>query len=143
MSMLKLYKIINDSKSYWETWEHEGVHTVHWGTLGTQGESKEIKSTIFKKATTKIQKEIDQMVANGFRAIELEDHFTLLVEFEVDGMGCGEDVEKRYRLQDRMDETLGWTGSVIVTEEALAVEQWKSAAMLCTSRSQRRLSKMT
>jgi hypothetical protein len=25
-------------------------------------------------------------------------------------MGCGEDVEKRHRLQERMDETLGWTG---------------------------------
>ena len=25
-------------------------------------------------------------------------------------MGCGEDVEKRYLLQDRMNETLGWTG---------------------------------
>lgn len=108
--MLKLYKIANDSKLYWETWENEGVHTVHWGALGSEGDSREIKSTIFKKATTEIQKEIDQMVADGFRPIELEDHFTLLIEFAVEGMGCGEDVEKRHRLQDRMDETLGWTG---------------------------------
>jgi hypothetical protein len=105
-----LYKITDYSKSYWETWEHKGVHTVHWGSLGTQGESKEIKSTIFKKASTEIQKEIDKIVADGFHAIELENHFTLLIEYAVDGMGCGEDVEKRHRLQERMDETLGWTG---------------------------------
>ena len=108
--MLKLYNITDNSKSYWETWELEGVHTVHWGALGTQGESREIRSTVFKNATTEIQKEIDQMVADGFQPIEIEDHFTLLIEFAVEGMGCGEDVEKRYLLQDRMNETLGWTG---------------------------------
>ena len=69
--MLKLYNITDNSKSYWETWEHEGVHTVHWGALGTQGESREVRSTVFKNATTEIQKEIDQMVADGFRPIEL------------------------------------------------------------------------
>ena len=50
------------------------------------------------------------MVNDGFHPIELEDHYTLLIEFAVDGMGSPEDIDKRYRLQDRMDETLGWTG---------------------------------
>ena len=54
--MLKLYKFTDDSKSYWETWEHEGVHTIHWGILGTQGESRELKSTLFKKATTRFKR---------------------------------------------------------------------------------------
>ena len=108
--MLKLYKLADDSKSYWETWENEGVHTIHWGVLGTRGESKELKSTLLRKATSVIQKEIDQKTAEGYAPVEFDDHYTLLIEFAVDGMGCGEDVEKRHRLQDRMDETLGWTG---------------------------------
>ena len=110
ISVLKLYKTTDNSKSYWETLEDEGVHTIHWGTLGTRGESREVKSTFLKKATSVIQKEIDQMTADGFEPIDVEDHVILLIEYEVDGMGCGEDVEKRGRLQDRMDETLGWTG---------------------------------
>ena len=108
--MLKLYKLTEESKSYWETWENNGVHTLHWGALGTKGESKELKSTLLRKATSVIQKEIEKKISEGFAPVEIDDHFTLLIEYAVDGMGCGEDVEKRHRLQDRMDETLGWTG---------------------------------
>ena len=86
------------------------MHTLHWGALGTKGESKELKSTLLRKATSVIQKEIEKKISEGFAPVEIDDHFTLLIEYAVDGMGCGEDVEKRHRLQDRMDETLGWTG---------------------------------
>jgi hypothetical protein len=108
--MLKLYKFAGDSKTYWETWDNDGVHTVHWGTLGTRGDSKELRSTVFKKATHVIQKEIDQRVAEGFAPIDTENHATLLIEFAVNGMGKSTDLDKRHRLQERMDETLGWTG---------------------------------
>ena len=57
-----------------------------------------------------IQKEIDKFVSEGYLPVDPEDHYTLLIEYEVDGMGNGEDVEKRHRLEDRMNETLGWTG---------------------------------
>jgi hypothetical protein len=40
----------------------------------------------------------------------MESHSVLLIEYEVDGFGSKGDLEKRYRLQDRMGETLGWTG---------------------------------
>lgn len=33
-----------------------------------------------------------------------------MIEFAVEGMGTTEDVEKRQRLDARMNETLGWTG---------------------------------
>jgi hypothetical protein len=108
--MLKLYKFADGSKSYWETWERDGTHTVHWGTLGTRGSSKELRSTFFKKATDVIQKEIDQRAAEGFGPVGSDDHAMLLIELAVDGMGSSADLEKRHRLQKRMDETLGWTG---------------------------------
>ena len=106
--MLKLYKFTDTGKHYWETWENNGVHTVHWGELGTKGESKELKSTLLKKAETEIQAEIHRLVEQGYD--EIEDEYTLLIEYAVDGMGCEADVAKRHRLQDRMNETLGWTG---------------------------------
>ena len=37
-------------------------------------------------------------------------NYTLLIEFSVDRMGTEQDVEKRTRLQDHMNEMLGWNG---------------------------------
>ncbi len=109
--MLKLYKITDDQKLYWETWDNDdGSHTVHWGELGTEGESKTIRSSFFKKAEDKIQIEVDEYVSDGYMPIEDEDHHILMIEYAVDGMGTGEDVDMRHRLEDRMNETLGWTG---------------------------------
>ncbi len=107
--MLKLYRLTEDKKEYWETWDNDdGSHTVHWGELGTQGESKVVKPSFFKKPQEKIQKEINDLIEKGFHQPEHE--FTLMIEYEVDGFGTSDDLDKRTRLQDRMNETLGWTG---------------------------------
>ena len=109
--MLKLYNFADGAKEYWETWDNEdGSHTVHWGKLGTKGNSKTVKDSIFKKAVKTIQAEIDSLVSNGFKQIDIEEHYILLVEYAIDGMGDPDDLDKRHRLQERMDETLGWTG---------------------------------
>ncbi|MEN7344204.1 MAG: hypothetical protein AAAFM81_14735 [Pseudomonadota bacterium] len=108
---LKLYKLTPPPSRYWETWDDgSGVHTVHWGELGTEGESKTLKDSLFTKAKKRIQKEIDDLVAEGYRPVDLDDHRVLLVEYLVDGFGTSEDLEKRNRLGDRLNETLGWTG---------------------------------
>lgn len=107
--MLKLYKFTDTKKEYWETWDNDdGSRTIHWGELGTTGQSKKVKDSLLKKPEKIIQKEVDEMVSNGYRPIEEE--YTLLIEYEVEGMGTKEDVDKRHRLQDRMNETLGWSG---------------------------------
>lgn len=109
--MLKLYKFSAGKKEYWETWENEnGSHTAHWGELGTRGESKNVKKTLLKNAEKQIQAEIDLIMEDGYRSIADDDHRTLLIEYAVQGMGSAEDLQKRHRLQERMDETLGWTG---------------------------------
>jgi hypothetical protein len=109
--MQKLYRFTDDKKEYWETWDNDdGSHTVHWGELGTHGESRTVKSTLLKTADAIVQKEIDDVVSQGYRPIDIEDHITLLIEYAVDGMGTGADVEKRHCLEKRMNETLGWTG---------------------------------
>ncbi|MES2469083.1 MAG: hypothetical protein V4675_17385 [Verrucomicrobiota bacterium] len=108
--MPKLYKTTGTTNQYWETWEHRGVHTIHWGELGTKGQSKEIKSGFFKRAKSIVRKEMDEHIQAGYAAIDPENHFTLMIEYSVDGMGSADDVDKRTRLQGLMDETLGWTG---------------------------------
>jgi hypothetical protein len=109
--MLKLYKNIDNLFHYWETWDKdEKTGIVHWGIVGSRGEDKEVKSTLLENFRKKIQKEIATKTKSGFDEIAIDDHYSLLIEFAVDGMGAPEDVEKRTRLQNRMDQTLGWTG---------------------------------
>lgn len=109
--MLKLYKRVDNEIHYWETWnKDEKTGVVHWGVVGKRGEDKEIKSGLFTNFRKEIQKEVDKQIENGYDQIEDDELFTLLIEFDVDGMGTPEDVEKRTRLQNKMDEVLGWTG---------------------------------
>jgi len=109
--MLKLYKIEPSQILYWETWDNDDdTHTVHWGELGSQGESTDIRSSLFKKAESKTQAEIDRLVAEGYHPINIEEHRTLLIEYEIDGFGDSQDLDKRHQLEERMNETLGWTG---------------------------------
>ena len=109
--MLKLYKNINGRLHYWETWDKDDkTGTVHWGEVGDKGQMKDVKSGLFSNFRKEIQKEIDQKLSDGYQQFDDMEQFTLLIEFKVDGMGTPEDVERRTRLQSKMDETLGWTG---------------------------------
>ena len=108
---MKLYRISNEAKEYWETWEEApGRHRVHWGDLGTKGQSKIVKSTFMRKAERTVQKEIDEHVMRGFNPIVPEDHANLMIEYQIDGMGSEDNLAKRHQLEDRMNETLGWAG---------------------------------
>ena len=109
--MRKLYRFSVEAKEYWETWQAEsGDHIVHWGEIGTKGQSKTVKGSLLRPASKIVRDEMKEAERQGFSPIELDDHAVLLIEYPVDGMGTEQDLEKRYRLQDRMDETLGWTG---------------------------------
>ncbi|RCH55877.1 hypothetical protein DJ568_03755 [Mucilaginibacter hurinus] len=109
--MLKLYKKENGITYYWETWDKDDkTGIIHCGEIGQTGESKEIRSGLFSSFRKVIQKEIDQKIKEGFIEIDIEEHFTLLIEYLVDDEGAADDVDKRHRLQDRVDSLLGWTG---------------------------------
>jgi len=108
--MIKLYHKTEDGIRYWETWDHKGVHTIHWGELGERGQSKELKNSLLRSATKDVQAKIEEKKAEGYQEIPVEQHDVLIIEHAVQGMGSATDLDKRHRLQERMDETLGWTG---------------------------------
>lgn len=119
--MLKLYRLAEIAKEYWETWkESPDSYVVHWGDLGSGGSTKAIPAERGSDSDSnsgsgedwplQLCRQIDELLANGFSPIEIEDHDTLMIEFAVDGMGTTTDLEKRHRLQDHMSETLGWSG---------------------------------
>jgi len=109
--MLKLYRLTPASKEYWETWEDSDTHyVVHWGALGSEGKSKNVPLNEDEDIPANVQRKIAELRAEGFKEIEPEDHFTLMIEYAINGMGNSADLKKRHRLEDLMNETLGWTG---------------------------------
>jgi len=107
MHMLKLYKRTKDALRYHEAWCSDGTITEHWGVVGEQGESREHKLPKNAEEEQAILDVLRPSADDGFRPIE--DLTVLLIEYAVDGFGTNQDLDKRYALQDRMDETLGWT----------------------------------
>lgn len=107
--MVKLYKQINGKLHYWETWEKNAkTGIIHWGIVGDKGESEEIKSGFLKSFKSKIQEKINQILAEGYK--ETKVMYSLLIEYAITGMGTNEDLDKRHRLEAKMNNMLGWTG---------------------------------
>lgn len=108
--MIKLYKTIDGVLHYHEAWEEEGAIVEHWGRVGDQGESREHTMPKSKSEEQALNEVLADAIANGYAEIDDDELKTLLIEYVVDDMGSKEDLDKRYALQDRMNETLGWTG---------------------------------
>ena len=109
-TMIKLYKLQNGTMQYWETWENNGIYTIHSGEIGNKGNSIEIKDEFMKSARKVVEKEMEKQKTEGFSEIPDDDLKRLLIEYKIEGMGNEADLEKRHKLEDRMNETLGWTG---------------------------------
>jgi len=111
LGMIKLYKKIDDKLHYWETWDKDTkTGIVHWGEVGTQGQDKEVNSGILKNYATKIRKEIDEKIKEGYAEFDEESYAFLEIEYKIDGFGTEQDLDKRHRLEGKMNEVLGWTG---------------------------------
>ncbi len=109
--MLKLYKQIDKQLHYWETWDKdEKTAIVHWGVVGQRGQDKEISGGLFSNFRKTVQKEIDEKLTEGYAEFDEDKVSFLEIEFKIDGFGTEQDLDKRHRLEEKMDEVLGWTG---------------------------------
>ena len=108
--MLKLYKRVDGSLHYHEAWITGEFVYEHWGVVGDRGKTRKhpVPGGAGEEAT--IAAVLRSAAEAGFEPIELEDHATLLIEYPVIGHGTGADVDKRHAVEERMNETLGWTG---------------------------------
>lgn len=109
--MLKLYKNINGVLHYWEAWESDPkTIVVHWGIVGQRGKTKEIKAGFFSNHKETAQKLINQQMDEGYKEFNEDEISFLEIEYKIIGFGSEEDLNKRHKLEERMDQTLGWTG---------------------------------
>ena len=111
LGMIKLYKDIENKLHYWETWDKDTkTGVIHWGEVGTQGEFKEVKSGLMSNYANQVRKEMEQKRKEGFSEFDEENYAFLEIEYKIDGFGTEQDLDKRHRLESKMDEVLGWTG---------------------------------
>jgi hypothetical protein len=108
--MQKLYKRVNGVLHYHEAWAAGGEITEHWGVAGERGETATHKLPKRAGAEAAIAKVLQGAVANGYVPIADIGEATLLIGYRVDGFGTPKDLKKRHALEERMNETLGWTG---------------------------------
>lgn len=109
--MLKLYLRDGSRISrYHEAWPY-GPHIVeHRGELGSRGERRRHPKRPNEGDDIAIRRILQPAIDRGFAPIPIRDHVLLLVEYAIDRFGTEADLDKRYALQDRLNETLGWTG---------------------------------
>ena len=111
LGMIKLYKKIDNELHYWEAWDKDTkTGVVHWGEVGTQGRDKEVKSGLMENYATEIRKEMNQKINEGYSEFDEDKYAFLEIEYKIDGFGTEQDLEKRHRLEGKMNEVLGWTG---------------------------------
>lgn len=109
--MLKLYKLIDTKLHYWEAWDKDDkTAIIHWGIVGERGQDKEVKGGLFSNFRKTVQKEIDEKLNEGYTEFEDDKVSFLEIEYIIDGFGTEQDLDKRHRLEERMDNVLGWTG---------------------------------
>lgn len=109
--MLKLYKRIDGQLHYWETWnKDEKTAIVHWGIVGERGDDKEVKSGLFSNYQKTVQKELNEVIQKGYKELDEDAWCFLEIEYKINGFGTEEDLNKRHRLEEKMDDILGWTG---------------------------------
>ena len=109
--MIKLYKDIDNQLHYWETWNKDDkTAIIHWGIVGQRGQNKEVKGGLFSNFRKKVQQEIDEKLNEGYAEFDEDKVSFLEIEYKIDGFGTEEDLDKRHRLEEKMDQVLGWTG---------------------------------
>ncbi len=109
--MTKLYRRSSDgSLAYHEAWVSDGEITEHWGRVGTTGDQRAHPLQDHREGMDEIARILAPARQGGFSEIADDDYATLLVEYRIKGMGTPADVDRRARLEDLLNELLGWTG---------------------------------
>jgi predicted DNA-binding WGR domain protein len=107
--MLKLYKAGNTPR-YWEAWSTTNEVTIHWGNVGENGETREIQLRTGENPNSIIEREAKQPKSEGYRKISSSKLSRLVIQYQVDGMGSTNDLDKRIKVEELMNELLGWKG---------------------------------
>ena len=80
------------------------------GSVGQPGQNKEVKGGLFLNFRKTVQKELEAKLQESYTASDEENTTFLKIEYKIKNFGTEENLDKRHRLEEKMDEVLGWTG---------------------------------
>ena len=109
--MLKLYKQIDGAFHYTEAWRNGGEVTLHWGRVGDRGKSETYLIDGELTSEPAVENVLKDAYADGCKEIELDDHVQVIVQYRTESWGSPEDLDKRHRVENVLNECLGWTGN--------------------------------
>jgi hypothetical protein len=107
--MLKLYKRIDGVLHYHEAWEDDGKIVEHWGKVGLRGKVTEHPAAA-KSGTRALKKVLKGALDSGYAPVPDRKMSVLMVEYAIKGFGKPADLEKRHKLEEFLNDMLGWTG---------------------------------
>ena len=107
--MIKLYKAGDDLR-YWEAWSTDTEVTVHWGVAGHVGETREFQLKPGENPNAIIAREAKQPKKDGYRKMPASKLQRLVIQYRVSGMGEVYDLDKRAKVEELLNECLGWKG---------------------------------
>jgi predicted DNA-binding WGR domain protein len=108
--MLKLYKRLGNKLWYWEAWGAANEVVIHWGSVGDRGDSRVIELQANDDPSSVIQREATSPRAEGYKPVATEKLARLIIQYKISGMGTVDNLHKRHRVEEVMNECLGWTG---------------------------------
>ena len=109
-AMLKLYRMTEGVPEYWEAWATATEITIHCGKLGEEGESRELPIQPGINPNDTIELEAKPIRAAGFKPLKRPQLDSIVIQYKVDGHGSTDDLDKRIKVEELMNERLGWTG---------------------------------
>lgn len=110
--LFKLYKKSPDGVSYWETWNNDHkTAIVHWGLLGSYGEQRRVTTENISILKDSINSLIVNKIKEGFSEVSYDKQFTLAITFKLKTWGRPEDLDRREKYRNFINEHLGWTGN--------------------------------
>jgi len=108
--VIKLYREVGGVLRYHEAWPTEAGVTEHWGVVGERGETRAHPVDPGRTPSEVIEAILQPAIDDGYAPIDDERMVTVVIEYPIEGMGASDDLDRRHDLEERMDETLGWTG---------------------------------
>jgi hypothetical protein len=111
-SIVKLYKRVGGEVHYREAWIEAEHHIVieHDGICGTRGRTRRIGGETQRGAQALLNRFIAAAKSDGYRRVAESRMQWLIVEYAADRTGPCTDLERRHRIEQFVDQELGWHG---------------------------------
>ena len=112
--MLKLYKRTPKSIKYWEAWKglNSPFIVIHYGTVGKKGRNRQVKIPSNVPSDKFIAEQSEPLRADGYAEAAPEEHTQVVLQYRtVDFTATTDELDARHRVEDLLNECLGWTGN--------------------------------